>query len=122
MKYYQTKRFKDLHSRWTERLVASGFEDIESGNHRGTEYQDLRQRQHWRQNLRELKIAYYDWAREQMLKPRFRFVKPLHKAIWKLHCDGYSMPEIGRMVGFSRWTIEDILKELEDNFKRRARR
>lgn len=98
-------------------LEAEEFPDIERKNHHGTVTQDLAMGNvHFATASVEATRDYYDWAQSVLHEARFRNARLLRvhprKRVWRLHAEGRSNAEIGRIVGFSRWTIEDLVKKI----------
>lgn len=113
------KSCRSLKRSWDQRLIKSGFTDIEKDcriiDHKTS--LDLVYRRDFQTTFQlEARQSYYQWAREKAQLGEFKNHKD--KLIWESYAEGLSSREIGKMVGLEfSWTarkisfIRDYLKD-----------
>lgn len=118
-KFYQTKKFKDLNKKWTKRLEASGFKDIEHNEDTLTAYSTkfLNHPSYvW-----DLKSAYYSMC-ESFLQS-YQFATPREQVVWEYHTNGLGTRAIAKIFNAVRKkkvthvTIWRIVSRLETVMK-----
>lgn len=102
MKFWATLKFQKLQNKWYKKLALAGFDDIEinprnlrEDTARVTDAEAVKQ--YYRQASQYLHTATFDTEREQIM--------------WKLHCDGLSLREIGYEVCLSKNTVQRYLEK-----------
>ena len=120
--FFQTKKFKKQNARWKKILQSEGFSDCDD-SHNGTVVQDLSQKVHFKAQSVDCTRAYYSWAESVTFTARYRNSRFMRRAprkrVWRLHCLGLNNAEVGRLIGLSRWTIEDTVKAIRVFLRRK---
>lgn len=100
------QKLKKLYQKWNKLLKKSGFEDIEdaygnlkSYSYLGLEADEVRSRE-----------AYYEAARALL---HTDYIKGQDKAVWTYHAEGYTQPEIAKMMGLSQSAVHRIIEDIE---------
>lgn len=101
MKFYETKKFKELQRRWYDKLAASGFHDIERNEtHQHTDTASFQDQ--------EAIEEFYTKAADHLWS--YAFLNLAEKAIWFLYANGNSIRNIAKGLGYTRskvgWIIE----------------
>lgn len=117
MNPYRTDDFKRLQAHWYRKLRESGFTDIESSD----TPDGLKSHTEWNArrlgmtsdgyDLPDLRFQYYSMATEFLW--RFEFSVQLHQRIWAFHAHGFSLREIGRLVGKDKDHVHGVVRSLK---------
>lgn len=129
MKYWQTRKFNQLHDEWYEKLKSKGFVDQEKKI--GSKYELIQQSSNvYRQAsdvIRENKIAYFDLLQEHIAKDIFS--NEVHKVIMERRALGFKIKEIvstleelglrsdRKTKNIDRKTIRYIIRNYEHKWK-----
>lgn len=100
MKFYQTKEFHKTQVEWSEKLKASGFKDIEYIHPDGKpgHVNSALGTESWPvdESRARVRFLYYNMAAKFLWD--FKFEKPRHKYVWRLHALGLSIRQIQQHI------------------------
>lgn len=117
---FRSSEFHRLREHWYQKLSESGFKDCETLDPKSGEMM-LRDRhshrflkptmRHLTNTIsREATIQYFDMAVH--LLGTFEFETHLQLRIWRFHAHGYSLRQIGRMVGKDKDHVHGVVRVL----------
>lgn len=111
---FKTKKFKSLKEKWYKKLEKSGFEDIEDNSLEEPLIKDWHSRRFkkWPKEVFDFRLKYYADARS--LLHTYAFESELHKRIWELHSEGWSLRDIEQEIGeYKKDTINHIIHKIK---------
>lgn len=95
-----TKAFKDLQTKWYEKLKESGFEDCEKGDSLKKRSSNSYRQTH--ETPREIKLEYYleigSHLHDMFLLDQFSLFNYCNELIMHLHSEGFTISEIVRKL------------------------
>lgn len=108
---FDTKKFKALHEKWSKKLEASGFEDIEDdkGTLKHTTCPKVIKRAI---NNKEDREIYYSIAREFL--NNYSFFDDVEYKIWEAHCEGIGARTIAKSLKISTYKVEINIKKFKE--------
>ncbi len=111
---FKTKNFKKLQDQWYKKLADSGFKDIEDTRmeepmlfkHDNKIFLNLTPEQY------SERLKYFDNARSLLFT--FKFKNVLHKTVWELHCEGFSVREIETKLNrkIRKSSVNNIIQDI----------
>lgn len=115
MSVFESTKFKKLRAKWEQKLIKSGFRDIENArgdliDHRST--QDTWRRINGSKEVLDAAQEYYYWAGGMVSRGKFQ--STLDKKIWKLHAEGFSSRRIAEDVPLKQWAICKRIRRIRD--------
>lgn len=124
-KFWKTQKFYKLNAKWQKKLADSGFEDIEDTN------SPREMLKCWHSQYFQVKYtpeqvqarqSYYETVGHILHETRWR--NRVHKEIWRLHAEGYSLRETSYqlhqsgMAEMGKDTVNSILTMLKKKLMR----
>lgn len=106
---FDTKKFKDLKSKWYKKLADTGFDDIEDSEGDIKSKGDAKVIKNALQD-KEQRETYYSIAREFL--ETYNFENDTAKDIWRLHCEGLGKLSIAKELNITAYTAETITVKL----------
>lgn len=122
MNPFKSADFKRLKERWDRKLKDAGFDDIEDESGQLKNWDSLRFQKKtvysvtWRNGFQE-RSEYFTLATHFL--ESFDFQTILQKRIWKFHAHGFSLREIGRMVGKDKDHVHAVVRDLKNKMLKR---
>lgn len=118
---HKDEDFLKLQKIWYKKLESSGFNDIEdtrSDDRLLKEWDFNFFRNQFNQTVYEAKLIYYE--RAHSLLHTYEFKSPVHRQIWKLHCDGISERKIAEQVRYYKksmvhYVIDQISRAIKES-------
>lgn len=117
----KSNKFKDLQSKWYDKLKRGGFKDIEQEDGNIKTWSGHVYRYCKTQDQIDIKTDYYRLAGQFLHE--YKFQTPTEKFLWKNHSEGVSLRSIARLLAkkgikTNKDALNAVLKKLVDKMKK----
>lgn len=117
------EQFKELEAKWYKKLEASGFDDIEDTTNPDRPLKTWAKSDFLEKSPTTIAVntAYYGAASD--LLNTYKFKKPIHKRIWKLHSEGMSVRDIEEVMSktakpLKKSRIQKVISDIAKTIKK----
>lgn len=104
---FKTPEFLALFSQWNKKLEDEGFQDIEDFSLPEAPLKSWHNLK-WKKKAEQSQEIQQHYSLAFDVSQHFKFEQPLHRHIWGLYCEGYSVRKIALLLSKKNYTKSQI--------------